>query len=85
MRRRLAKGAKRFSGASHLQTISLVPTLWSSTVVVVHVMPGLAFTRVNVGRSECQPSGSVLVARSVCVRIDHGSMLPYEGLLRILS
>jgi hypothetical protein len=52
---------------------------------VVHVRPGLAFTPVHVDKSECRPSGSVLVARSVCVRIDHGSMLLYQGLLRILS
>ena len=48
-------------------------------------LPGLAFTLFHVDTSECRPSGSVLVARSVSVRIDHGSIFPYEGLLRILS
>ena len=44
-----------------------------------------AFTRVDVARSECQASGMVLVASSVRTRADHDSMVPYEGLLRILS
>ena len=47
--------------------------------------PGLAFTLFHVDTSECRPSGIVLVARSVCVRIDHGPMLLYEGLSRSLS
>ena len=47
--------------------------------------PGLAFTLFHVDTSECRPSGSALVARSVCVRIDHGPILLYEGLPRILS
>ena len=50
-----------------------------------YVLPGLAFTRVDVDRSECQASGIVSVASSVRTRADHDSMVPYEGLLRILS
>src|ERR1700730_7333703 len=46
--------------------------------------PGPAFTLFHVNTSKCRPSGSVLVARSVCVRIDHGPMLLYEGLSRSL-
>ena len=51
---------------------------------VVHVPPGSAFTLFHVDTSECRPSGSVLVALSVRVRIDHGSMLIDEGSLRFL-
>ena len=54
-------------------------------LIVIYVLPGLAFTRVNVDRSECRVSGIVLVARSVSVRADHDSMVPYERLLRVLS
>lgn len=53
---------------------------------VVHLTAARpAFTRVDVARSECQASGMVLVASSVRTRADHDSMVPYEGLLRILS
>jgi hypothetical protein len=52
---------------------------------VVHVLLGLAFTSVHVDTSECRPSGSALVARSVCVRTDHGSVVFYEDVLRILG
>ncbi len=53
--------------------------------LVVHVLPGLAFTRVNVGRSECRASGIWLVASFARARADHDSMVPYERLLRVLS
>jgi len=46
---------------------------------------GLAFTRVDVDRSECRASGIVLVARFARAGADHHSMVAYEGLLRILS
>src|SRR5258708_23436166 len=51
----------------------------------VYVLPGLAFTPIDVGGSECQASGIVLVARFACARADHGCVVAYEGLLRILS
>ena len=48
-------------------------------------LSGLALTRVDFDRSECQASGIVLVASFARAGADHGSMFFYEGLLRILS
>ena len=48
------------------------------------LLPGPASARVDVDRSECRMSGGVSIALSIRVRPGYGSMIAYEGLLRVL-